>query len=198
MSWLAVYVFISRSAAEKTLQLPGIASYYALRLPPETNLKIVSTAIEGQFPNVEVFTPNQKTDDSVKIVATVLDTPINLMLGISIVIGIAVMGLTAYTTIVDRMREYGVLKAVGASRAWLNRLVITETFYQAGLGFTAGAIFSYVAAQVIMYLFPQFIIVIRPETLVSTGILALVMSVLAALLPIRRLGAVDPAVAFRA
>jgi len=198
VSWLAVYLFISRSAAEKTLQLPGIASYYALRLPPKSDLTAVIDTIEKQFPSVEVFTPNQKTDASVRIVATVLDTPINLMLAISVVIGIAVMGLTAYTTIVDRMREYGVLKAVGASGAWLNRLVITETFYQAGLGFTVGTILSYMVAQVIMYLFPQFIIIIRPETLVLTGILALVMSILAALLPMRRLGAVDPAVVFRA
>ncbi|MBI1281338.1 MAG: FtsX-like permease family protein [Anaerolineaceae bacterium] len=198
VSWLAVYLFISRSAAEKTLQLPGIASYYALRLPPGSDLTAVANAIEKQFPNVEVFRPNQKTDASVKIVATVLDTPINLMLGISIVIGIAVMGLTAYTTIVDRMREYGVLKAVGATGEWLYRLVITETFYQAGLGFTVGTIFSYGAAQIIMVLFPQFIIIIYPETLALTGVIALVMSVLAALLPIRRLGAVDPAVAFRA
>jgi putative ABC transport system permease protein len=120
------------------------------------------------------------------------------MLLIGFVTGIAVMGLITYTAVVDRMREYGVLKAVGASGLWLRRVVILETLARAGLGFVLGTGLSYLAAQLIMLVFPQFTLVIRLETIGIVGLFSLVMTMFAAILPIRRVAAIDPAVVFRA
>jgi putative ABC transport system permease protein len=197
-SWLGAYLFISRRDAEEVLQLAGIASFYLLRLPLEADVTAVKEAIEQQVAGVEVLTPAERAALDWKLLGTVLNMPINLMILIGVVTGTAVMGLTAYAAIVDRMREYGVLKAVGANGSWLRRLVITETLYRAGLGFVLGAGLSYLTAELIMFLFPQFTITILPETVAFTGLLAVAMTVLAALLPIRQIILIDPAVVFKA
>jgi putative ABC transport system permease protein len=197
-SWLGAYLFISRQEAEDVFQLPGGASFYLLRLPSGTDVAAAREAIEQQVPGVEVMTPGERAALDWTLLGTVLDTPINLMIVIGIVTGTAVMGLTAYTAIIDRMREYGVLKAVGADGEWLRHLVIRETLYRAISGFVLGAGLSYLTAELIMFLFPQFTITILPETVVFTGLLAVAMTVLAALLPIRQVMMIDPAVVFKA
>ena len=108
------------------------------------------------------------------------------------------MGLTAYTAVADRMREYGVLKAIGAGQGRLNRLVTTETLYRAALGFALGTGLSYLTAELIMALWPQFTIIIGPAAVAAAGAATLIMTIPAALLPIRRMAAIDPAVVFKA
>jgi putative ABC transport system permease protein len=110
---------------------------------------------------------------------------------------VAVMGLTAYTAVADQMREYGVLKAVGAGGGRLAWQVTVETLYRAVLGYILGVALSYLTAALIMAVWPQFNIVIRPETIAQVGVLALVMTILAALLPIRRLSRIDPVAVFK-
>lgn len=197
-SWLGAYLFISRQDAEEVLQLAGIASFYLLRLPPGADVAVVKEAIEQQVAGVEVMTPVERAALDWKLLGTVLNMPINMMILIGVVTGVAVMGLTTYTAIIDRMREYGVLKAVGANGSWLRRLVITETLYRAVLGFVLGTGLSYLTAELIMFLFPQFTITILPETIAFTGLLAVAMTILAALLPIRQIMMIDPAVVFKA
>ena len=197
-SWVGSYIFVSRAAAEDLLQQPGIASFYLLRLPAGTDTGAVARAIESQVAGVEALTPDQIAASRRKTLASVIGAPVTLMLAIAFTTGTAVMGLTTHTAIVERVREYGVLKAVGASGNWLRRLVIFETLYRASLGFVLGIGLSSLAAQMIMRVFPQFTIIFRPETIGVVGLSALVMTAFAALLPIRRVIAIDPAVVFKA
>lgn len=197
-SFIGAYIFISRSAAEQAMQRPGSASFYMLRLPKGADVQTVAKAIETQVQGVETMTPAENVSLYWKLLGSVLNAPINMMLLIGVFTGTAVMALTAYTAIVDRMREYGVMKAVGADRNWLRRQIISETLYRAVLGFVVGVGLAYAAAQLIMALFPQFTIIIRPEVVALTGVLTLAMTLSASLLPLRRIAALDPAMVFKA
>jgi putative ABC transport system permease protein len=197
-SWMSPYIFVSQKAAEEALGLPGVASFYLLRLPDGTAEAAAAQAIEEQVSGVDALRPSEIAVADRKVLATVMDTPITVMLVISAIIGVAVMGLTAYTAVADRMREYGVLKAIDASRGRLNRLVTTETLYRAVLGFALGTGLSYLTAELIMALWPQFTIVIDPASVAAAGAATLIMTVVAALLPIRRVAAIDPALVFKA
>ena len=197
-SWMGTYLFVSRAAAEDLLEMPGMASFFLLRLPEGADRQAISETIQSRIPGVGVVAPEEQARASKEVLKTALSTPLNVMLFISIITGIAVMGLTTYTAIMDRVREYGVLKALGANGRWLRRLVMAETLYRAGLGFVLGIGLSYLAADLIMRVFPQFTIVIGPRTILWTGLMALVMSIFAALLPLRRVTAIDPAMVFKA
>jgi hypothetical protein len=93
-SWLGAYLFVTRSAAEDLLRLPDTASFYLLRLPDGADTVAVARAIEEQVSGVETMTPAERAETSGKTLGSVLNTPINLMLVIGIVTGVAVMGLT--------------------------------------------------------------------------------------------------------
>ena len=58
--------------------------------------------------------------------------------GMAVVISFLVVLLAMYTTIIERTREIGILRAIGASQATVVRLVVAESFLICLAGVIAG------------------------------------------------------------
>lgn len=196
-SWMSPYIFVSLDAATSALGLNNVVSYHLLQLPASGDLDRAVATIAEELPGVDALTPEEVAAADRRVLATVMNTLLNVMIFIGAVIGTAVMGLTAYTAVVDGRREYGVLKAVGAPRRHLNWLVLRETAYRAVLGFLFGVGLAYLLAALIMAIWPQFTIVIEAEAVAQAAALALLMIAIAAWLPICRLHGIDPVLVFK-
>lgn len=196
-SWMSPYIFISLSAAEDVLGLSNVVSFHLLRFAPETDVAAARATVERDFDGVEALTPQEIAESDQRVVATIMDSPILIILGISVVIGVAVMALTAYTSVSDRIREYGTLKALGAGPSNLSGLVVKETLIQTVLGFVLGIGLAYGSAYLIMTVWPQFTIVIEPRSILALAGVSLGMSALASLLPIQRIRKIDPLLVFQ-
>ncbi|MCA9910674.1 MAG: ABC transporter permease [Anaerolineae bacterium] len=197
-SWMSPYIFMPLASAEDVLQLSGDASFFLLRLSPSANRDVVAETITTAFSDTAVFTPDEMAATDRKFMATILDRPIGVMLIISAVIAIAVTGLIIYTSIINRLAEFSTLKAIGSSNNWLRWLVVRETLSRALLGFVLSLALSYLAAELIEYVWPQFTVTIRPEIIPVIGLAALIMTLVSALWPIQQIANVDPSVVFRA
>lgn len=195
-SWMSPYVFVSQQAAETILQQPYKASFFLLALEDTASADQVAQDIEAEFEGISVLTPNDMAAADRRVLATVLDVPVNVMLLISTAIGIAVMGIITYSSVRAKLPEYSVLKAIGASNAWLAWLVSRETLYRTGLSFIIGTILAYLVAELIMWTMPQFTIIIQPEMILLVAIIAMFMSIMTALMPVRQIAQIDPAKVF--
>ena len=130
--------------------------------------------------------------------ARVYDAPIGLMVAIAFVVGVLVVGLVIYTATIERRREYGALKAIGARNRTLYRVVTIQAVIAAvagavlgvGLAYGAGAGPHGLAAAV-----PRR----RSSPRRSAVVLAssLLMALLAALIPARSVARLEPAEVFR-
>ena len=196
-SWMSPYIFVSLDAATAALGLNNVVSYHLLQLPPDRDVNEAIATIKARLAGVDALTPDEVAAADRRVLATVMDTPLQVMIFVGAIIGVAVMGLTTYTAVADRRREYGVLKAVGASASRLTWLVLRETAYRAALGFLLGVGLAYLFATLIMAVWPQFTIVIRPEMVLQAAALALLMTLAAAWLPMRRLQRIDPLLVFK-
>lgn len=67
---------------------------------------------------------------------------IYVIIGLSLVIGFLVVGLTMYTTVLERTREIGILKALGASPVDIIGILVRETVVLAVAGWIAGILLS--------------------------------------------------------
>ena len=123
---------------------------------------------------------------------------IAVLLGIGFVVGIAVVGLTIYTATIERAREYGVMKAIGASASHLFRIVITQSVIVGVAGFALGVPLTYAVTWLAKELVPEFATTIRWQDVLALFWAALVMSIIAASIPIQRIARIDPAMVFRA
>jgi putative ABC transport system permease protein len=102
-----------------------------------------------------------------------------------------------YTATVERMKEYGVLKAVGAKNRHLYRLVTQQALFTATVGAGLGAGLAWLVGEWITGIAPKFLVVLQPGATLAVMGAGLLMGLLAALLPARYVGGLDPARVFR-
>ena len=80
---------------------------------------------------------------------------IGVIIGLSVIIGFLVVFLSMYTAVLERTREIGILKALGATPAFVLGILLRETFLLAVFGSALGIAFSYVTRWLIMTLVPS-------------------------------------------
>ncbi len=70
---------------------------------------------------------------------------IYVIIGLSVIIGFLVVSLTMYTTVLERTREIGILKALGAAPGDIMGILIRETILLALVGWLSGILLSFAA-----------------------------------------------------
>jgi putative ABC transport system permease protein len=102
-----------------------------------------------------------------------LQTFINAMIALAVSIGLLVIFLTMYTTVLERTRDIGVLKSLGASKLLIVRALLTETALLCLLGIAAGVGLSYLVRAGFIAIFPTLSILITAGWIVRAGLIAL-------------------------
>jgi putative ABC transport system permease protein len=116
-----------------------------------------------------------------------------VMVGISIFIGFAVVCLSMYMAVLQRTREIGILKSLGASQWYVINIILMEAVLLALAGTILGIAMSYVAKWILGTLVPaSFPPAIDPSWWPIAAAIALVGSVLGALYPGLRAAKMDP------
>jgi len=72
-----------------------------------------------------------------------------LTVGLAAVVSALVVMLAMYTTITERTREIGILKALGASRRYIVYIIESEALLISLVGLIAGFVFSFAAGYLI-------------------------------------------------
>jgi putative ABC transport system permease protein len=112
-----------------------------------------------------------------------LETFIHAMIALAISIGLLVIFLTMYTTVIERTRDIGVLKSIGANRAFIVRALLTESAALCVFGIVAGVGLSYAVRAGFIAGFPTLTILITPEWILRAGGIALAGAILGASYP---------------
>ncbi|MBZ5584143.1 MAG: ABC transporter permease [Acidobacteriia bacterium] len=79
---------------------------------------------------------------------------VGVVIGIGVVIGFAVVCLSMYMAVLQRTREIGILKALGASNGFILRVIVAEALLMGVGGTVLGIIMSYGAWWLIRTLVP--------------------------------------------
>ena len=118
---------------------------------------------------------------------------IAVVMGIGVVIGFAVVCLSMYMAVLQRTREIGILKSLGASKGFILGIILSEAFFL-GLGGTIlGIVMSYGAAALIHALKPASLpMIIVFEWWPIAGAITVVGALLGALYPGLTAAAHDP------
>src|SRR3990170_6174331 len=190
--------FLSMEDGRAVFGVPNTVTYLLVSLSPGANRQEVAAAIEEAVPGVAVFESGEFAATIRKEIDESFLPVITLLVGIGFVVGVAVIGLTTYTATIERSREYGVLKAIGASAGYLYRIVAAQSLTLGALGFAVGLGATVLLARLASQAVPEFVTDIRWYDVVGVLVAAVVMSVLSSYIPARRIAAIDPATVFRA
>jgi putative ABC transport system permease protein len=100
--------------------------------------------------------------------------------------------LAMYTTIFERTREIGILKALGASRSFIVGMILKESAMICGLGVLLGIVASEVIRILIILKYPTFQIAMGAGELSKGIVLGLLAGILGALYPAYKAAKMDP------
>jgi len=112
-----------------------------------------------------------------------LQTFIHAMIGLAVAIGLLVIFLTMYTTVIERTRDIGVLKSLGADRSFIIRALLSESTALCIIGIAAGVGLAYVVRAAFLAGFPTLSILITPAWILRAAGIALAGAILGAIYP---------------
>jgi putative ABC transport system permease protein len=119
-----------------------------------------------------------------------------MMTIIGLLIALAVVALTLFTTTLSKLREYAVVKALGAGPTRLVRSIVGQAGWAITLAFATSLVLTAAIGAVMGALNPTISIVIEPGAALRLAISALVVGVIGAVVPLQRVLRLDPASAF--
>jgi len=191
-AFMASFVFMTHAATDDLLRAPDTTSFVLVgtRDPDAVRARIADTGLA-------VLDRDELARNDLALIARAYETPLAVMRGVAFFIGSLIIALTAYSAIMERRREYGIVKAIGAGRRRLISLAVQQSLIVSALGLVAGALFFVGGRAFITSVRPQFIILATPGSIARAMVTAVLMGLVASILPARRLAGLEPAVAYR-
>jgi putative ABC transport system permease protein len=190
--------FLNAADAPGVLGLRDVTSFYLLSLAPGTSTQAVQRLAEQVVPGTEALTSEAFADATARLVNEGFLPVVGALVAIGFLVGGAVIALTTYTATIEKARDFGVLKAIGASDRFLYRIVVEQSVIVGVAGAALGIGASALAASLIEQRVPEFVTELRLTDALGVFLISLVVSVVAAYLPVRRINRIDPAIVFRA
>jgi putative ABC transport system permease protein len=145
-------VKMSLAAMQDALQSPEKCSYVLVKTKNGVDKETVAAAINTALPGNKI----QYTNDvfvSFEKRFPALRTFLRVLVGLAAVVSTLVIMLAMYTTITERTREIGILKAMGASKWYIVSEIEKEALLISALGLVAGFLISLAAGFVIHRLY---------------------------------------------
>jgi putative ABC transport system permease protein len=121
-----------------------------------------------------------------------LSTFIDVVVGISVIIGFIVIFQAMYTAVMERTREIGILKAMGASKLYIVNVVLRETVLLALGGIVLGVVVSLAARVGLAHKFPLMKVIVAGGWIVRATLIAIAGAIAGALYPAFKAAQKDP------
>lgn len=186
------FVVVTHRASDDLFRAPGTTSYV---LVGTREVEAVKRRLEAR--DLTVFTRQQLADRDRRLLTGIFGAPVRLMVAVAFGVGTLVVALTVYASVIERRREYGIVKALGAGRWAVTGVVVRQSLLLAAVGLVVGFGLYLAGRALIAELRPQFSVVLAPGSAVRGVGAAVLMAVLAAVVPARRVAASDPASVYR-
>jgi putative ABC transport system permease protein len=170
------------------------ASVFYVKLDDAANANAVVEAVKAQ-PGMEKYSVLSTPDYLSMMTPSHLPgfRPfIGIVIGVSLVIGFLVIFQSMYTAVMERTREIGILKSMGASKLYIVNVILRETILLAIAGIVVGIAVSLMARIGIQQRWPLVHIDKSTEWIIRATIVAIVGAAGGAIYPAYKAAQKDP------
>jgi putative ABC transport system permease protein len=157
----------------------------------------LAARVAAAVPDATVQTRDEFTREEAALVEDMSADLMRIMSIVGLLIALAVIALTLYTLTLAKLREHAVVKALGGRTRRLAAVVLAQAAWSVGIAVAAATVLAVMMGAVVGRVDPVIAIVIEPGSVARVGLAALAVGALGAVVPLRRVAAVDPASAFR-
>ncbi len=194
----APYIFTSFKNAQSYMRLREDQTVFILlKTSPGTDLAAAKADVAKAVPNVEVFTRAEMLNRARNYCVFGTGAGTTTLLGavLGLMVGIVVVAQTLYSATLDHLKEFGTLKAMGATNGPLYGVIMLQAVLAAVVGYVLGITVAWGVLRATEN--TDLLIKLPPEVAAAVFGVTLFMCVSASLLSIRKATSIDPAMVFR-
>lgn len=139
------YVFTSFKNAQNYVTLPeGQTHYILVRAARGVDVEALKGELQARLRDVDVRHTLEfsRMTTAYWMFTTGAGIAVLLAAVLGLVVGVVVVAQTIYATTMDHLREFGTLKAMGASNRYIYRVIIQQALISAAIGYALGMIVS--------------------------------------------------------
>jgi len=175
-----------------------LLSYLLVELVPGADKEVVAAAIEMAESEADVFLPEAIAQNDVALGRTLFGPVMGVLIGAGYIIALLVVGMIMFAAVHARLRNFGVMKALGFPDHVLVKQLVLESLVVILLAYPLAILLAAVGAWMVETRVPLYLVpVMEAVPLLRTFAAALVLCVIGAYLPYRFIAKLDPAVVFR-
>ena len=186
--------FVPLNTLQDLIGAKDKATVFYLKLDDPANADTVVDEIK-HVPGMERYVANSMASYLAMMTTTNypgLSTFIDVVVGISVIIGFIVIFQAMYTAVMERTREIGILKSMGASKFYVVNVVLRETVLLAVGGIVVGIVVSMLARAALAQKFPLLQVVVDGGWIVRATFIAIAGAIAGALYPAFKAAQKDP------
>ena len=196
--------FVPLRTAQAMFNQPGRLTAIALRLRDPALVREAGERLQ-RIPGAQVVTLTEMMGTFLNLVGAVRTLLISVAL-VAVVVSMLSVFNTLLAAVVERTKELAVMRAIGASRFQVIRLITTESLLLTGAGSLAGMILALIIGRSVENLVKHFLpmaptepfLYLTASTLVQCAAIGAVVGILGGLYPAWRASQLHPAEALKA
>lgn len=192
------YIFASYNTARALAALSeDRATYLLVKASDGMDLRLLRQELVRRFPDADVWDKSSFSWQTRRywLLSTGAGAALVIAAFLGLIVGIVIVGQTLYAATVERLQDYATLRAMGASNRYLHRIILTQAFYGAALGFGLGISISFIAMGLARggtaaFLLPW-------EVVLALAVTTVAMCAAGAAISIHKILRIDPAMVFK-
>jgi putative ABC transport system permease protein len=162
--WHLAGIFESGKLARICVRLPVLQDLMAnphrlsmiyVKVDAPEHIQEVLANLRKRMPGYPIYTMEEYTSLLTVNSVGLLRNFIGVVIGIAVIVGFIVVFMAMYTAVLERTREIGILKAVGASSGFILNLLVRETILLSILGAISGILLTYGTQWVMRHVVPS-------------------------------------------
>ncbi len=186
--------FVQMSTLQDLLGAKDKASIFYVKLDDPANAEAVVREVKS-VPGMERYTVRSMREYLSMMTPSNLpgfSSFINVVIGVSVTIGFIVIFQAMYAAVLERTREIGILKSMGASRFYVMNVILRETLLLAVCGIILGIGISFMAREAILSRLPLLRVMVTREWVIRATVIAIVGALAGAIYPALKAARKDP------
>jgi putative ABC transport system permease protein len=173
------------------------AMYLLVKAAPGANLADLRHRLERQLSDVDVLTTSEFSAKTTRywMFGTGAGVTVIMAAVLGLLVGVVVVAQTIYAATIDHIREFGTLKAMGATNGYIYRIILQQATVSAVVGYAVGIAMA-IAVEASSKSSGANIVL---PTAVRAGLfgITLAMCISAAMVSIHKATRIDPAMVFK-
>lgn len=192
------FVFTSfKNAVQLSFLNRGLTTYVLVKVTPDYKVADVQQRLKEVLPDNDVYTRREFSNKSRAywMISTGAGLALFAAALMGLIIGTIIVGQTIYASTIEHIKEFGTLKAIGASNLDIYLIIIKQALINSVIGFSTGMV---IVMGVIKLMRQGGLDVLMPwQMMMGIFVVTVLMCISSSFISIYKITRIDPALVFK-